>query len=76
MKSRPPTDLRRQQARFNRNLGLMVLFVLVVVGGGLIAVFYGPQAGLLGVACLFAGAATIGLIWLVYTLIGRWANAE
>jgi hypothetical protein len=38
--------------------------------------FYGPQAGLLGVVCLFAGAATIGLIWLIYTLIGRWANAE
>jgi hypothetical protein len=76
MTSRPPTDTRKQQARFNRTLGLMVLFVLVVVGGGLITLFYGPQAGLLGVVCLFAGAATIGLIWLIYTLIGRWANAE
>jgi hypothetical protein len=71
---RPPTDLRRQRAQLYRQLTILTVLVLVVVGGGLITLFYGAPAGLLGVLCLLTGAAVIGLIWLVFTLIGRWVN--
>ena len=72
--SRPPTDLRKQRREMNRRLLLLVLFVLVVVGGMLIGVIYGWQAGALAVLCLAAGAGVIALLWLVFTLLGKWAG--
>ncbi len=76
MASRPPTDLRKQRAALNRSLAVMVLLVLVVGGGVLIALFYGPAAGLASVLCLLGGVAVIGGIWLVFTLIGKWVNPD
>jgi hypothetical protein len=73
---RPPTDLRRQRNDFNRRLLWLVLFVLVIVGGLLIAVLYGFQAGVLAVTCLLAGAGIIGLLWLIFTLIGKAVNSD
>ena|GEM_PF-965450 len=73
---RPPTDLRRQRSEFNRRLLWLVLFVLVVIGGVLIAVLYGPQAGMLAVICLLAGAGVIGLVWLIFTLVGKAVNSD
>ena len=55
--SKPPTDMRRIQRDMNRRLLMLVLFVLVVVGGGLIAVLYGAPAGLLG---LVRGRTRVG----------------
>ena len=71
-----PTDLRRLQRDMNRRLLGLVLFVLVVVGGALITAVYGIPAGLLGVACLLSGAGLIGLLWLAFSLIGRWAGED
>lgn len=71
---RPPTDLRQQRNTLNRRLLWLVLFVLVVVGGALIALFYGAEAGLLSVACLLVGAGVIGFLWLVFTLFGKWVG--
>lgn len=71
---RPPTDLRRQRNEFNRALLWLALFLLVVVGGVLIAVFYGASAALLGVTCLLTGAGVIGLLWGIFTLIGKWVG--
>ena len=71
---RPPTDLRRLRNEMNRRLLWLVLFVLVVVGGVLITVLYSVQAGVLAVACLLAGAGVIGLLWLIFTLIGKWVG--
>lgn len=68
--------MRRMRRDMNRRLLLLVLFVLVVVGGGLIAVVYGAPAGILGVICLLSGAGVIGLMWLAFTLIGKWAGDE
>lgn len=72
--SRPPTDLRKQRNDLTRRLLWLVLFVLVGVGGILIAILYGAQAGMLAVACLLAGAGLIGLLWLIFTLIGKWVG--
>jgi hypothetical protein len=71
---RPPTDLRRQRNEFNRALLWLALFLLVIVGGILIAAFYGASAALLGVACLLTGAGVIGLLWAIFTLIGKWVG--
>jgi hypothetical protein len=71
---RPPTDLRRQRNEFDRRLLWLVLFVLVAVGGALIAAIYGSEAAALGVACLLVGAGVIGLLWAVFSLIGKWVG--
>ena len=74
MTRRQPTDLRKQRAQLYRGLTLLAVFVLVIGGGVLIGVFYGASAGLMGLACLLAGSGLIGLLWLVFTLIGKWVN--
>jgi protein-S-isoprenylcysteine O-methyltransferase Ste14 len=73
---RPPTDMRRLRRDTNRRMLWMTLFVLVGIGGGLIAVTYGANAALVGSGCLLAGAGLIGLLWFVFTLIGKWAGEE
>ncbi len=73
---RQPTDLRRLRRDTYRRLLLLALFVLVVVGGGLIALVYGAPAAMLGIACLLAGAGAIVAIWLALSLIGKWAGDE
>jgi hypothetical protein len=71
---RPPTDYRALRKRNERNLALAVVLVLVGVGGTAIALVYGRGAALLGLTCLLAGSAIFGLLWLILTLIERWAN--
>jgi hypothetical protein len=46
--------------------GLALLFV---VGDGLIYVFFGPNAALMGLLCLAAGLAPLLLIWLALWVI-------
>ncbi|MBN1668873.1 MAG: hypothetical protein JW862_17405 [Anaerolineales bacterium] len=72
-------DLRRY-AR-NTNLQLLAGFILILflVGGSLIYWIYGPQAAILGLLCLVAGLAPLGLIavvlWLMEKVVER-ANTE
>ncbi len=74
MNQRPPTNTRAERRRLDRNLAWAVVIFLVGVGGGLIALIYGRTAIFLGVTCLAAGAAIFGLLWLILTLMERWAN--
>ncbi len=71
---RPPTDTRADRRRLDRNLAWAVVIFLVGVGGLFIALTYGRTAVFLGVSCLAAGAAIFGLLWLILTLMERWAN--
>jgi hypothetical protein len=71
---RPPTDYRRDRRRTDRNLAWAVVIFLVGVGGTLIALIYGGGAAALGLVCLLAGAVLFGLVWLILTLMGRWAE--
>jgi len=73
---RPPTDLRALKRQSERRLALWVVFFLVVVGGIVIGLVYGWQATVLGVVCLLGGAALFGLVWLIMTLIERWAGRD
>jgi hypothetical protein len=72
--SRPPTDTRGDRRRLDRNLAWAVVIFLVGVGGLAIALTYGRNAVILGVMCLAAGAALFGLLWLILTLMERWAE--
>jgi hypothetical protein len=57
-------DLRKFARQTNiRSLAGFVL-ILFIIGDGLIYIFYGKQAALLGVICLFFGLAPLLLIWL------------
>jgi hypothetical protein len=71
---RPPTDYRRERRKSDRNLALAVVIFLVGVGGTLIALIYGGGAAALGLVCLLAGAGIFGLLWLILTLMERWAE--
>jgi hypothetical protein len=71
---RPPTDTRADRRRLDRNLAWAVVIFLVGVGGLAIALTYGRTAAFLGVMCLAAGAAIFGLLWLILTVMERWAN--
>jgi len=60
--------------RTDRNLAQAVVIMLVGVGGGAIALVYGPGAAAVGVVCLLFGAGLFGLLWLILTLLEQWAD--
>ena len=68
----------RRQTERRLVAGFFVL--LLVVGGALIGGIYG-WGGMIGgllsiVACTLALAGVAGLLWLLLTAAGRWANGE
>ena len=69
-------DLRRHAAQTNRRLILGGIAILFLVGDGLIYIFYGKQAAMLGLVCLIAGLAPLGLIWGALWFIGWVAGKE
>jgi hypothetical protein len=71
---RPPTDLRRQRKQTERRLLILVVVVLVFVGGGLIALIYGPSALLTALPCLLGGAGAVSLLYLLFALAERWTS--
>jgi hypothetical protein len=73
---RPPTDYRAYRRKTDRDLALAVIVMLVGVGGALIALIYGGGAAVLGLVCLLGGAGLFGLVWLILSLLERWANRE
>jgi hypothetical protein len=54
----------------------LVLFVLVVVGSSLIALIYSTSVALMGLMCLLVGAGVIGLLWGIFSLIGKWVGSD
>jgi hypothetical protein len=57
-------DLRRYARQTNVRLFVGFLMILFIVGDGIIWVIWGREAALLGLACLLAGLAPLGLIFL------------
>ncbi len=57
-------DLRKYASQTNLRLIVGALFLLFVVGLGLIAWLYGPGAALTGFLCLLGALVPIGLIYL------------
>jgi hypothetical protein len=71
---RAPTDLRRNRKQTERRLLILAVVVLVFVGGGLIALIYGPGALLTALPCLLGAAGAIFFLYLLFALAERWAN--
>ncbi len=71
---RPPTDYRKIRRKNDRAMLFLVIFVLVVIGDGLIGLIWGWQAAITGGLCLFSGAALIGGLWLLLSLIEKWVG--
>jgi protein-S-isoprenylcysteine O-methyltransferase Ste14 len=71
-----PTDIRRLRKETDRKLLIMVLVMLVLVGGGLIAVIYSPTALLTALPCLLSGAGLILTLYLLLAGLERWLDKE
>ncbi|MBC7250005.1 MAG: hypothetical protein H5T62_06940 [Anaerolineae bacterium] len=71
---RPPTDYRRLRKQTERRLLFAALFLLVVVGGGLIGLIFGPGEMLAALPCLLSGAGLILVLFLLLVIIERWAE--
>lgn len=72
-------DLRKYSRQTNRGLILGGLFLVILVGNGLIYVFYGRNAALLGLLCTVLGLAPILLVWIILLVmewIARRANGN
>ena len=59
-------DLRRYAHQTNVRLFAGFILLLFLVGDGLIFVFLGREAAVLGFLCILAGLAPLLLIWLVF----------
>ena len=68
---RPPTDMRKLRREFNSHGLWLVLIGLVIVGGALVTILYGPSAAVASVVCLVAGAGLTVFVWLILTVIGK-----
>jgi hypothetical protein len=75
-KSRALPDLRAFRRREDRRLVLVVMTFLVVVGGAAIGVVYGWRTAVTGAVWLLGGAAAIGSLWLILSLVERWVGRE
>jgi hypothetical protein len=60
--------------RHERDLVLLALLTLVVVGGGLIAAIFGLEAFLGALPCLLMGGAAILALYALLVLAERWVN--
>lgn len=58
-------DLRKYARNTNLRLLLGFILLLLIVGGGLIYLIYGPQGAIFGFLCLLAGLAPLVLIGLL-----------
>jgi len=75
-RSHPQADLRALRRHQARQLVIVVMTFLVVVGGAAIGLVYGWQTAVLSAVWLLGGAAVIGLLWLILSLVERWAGRE
>lgn len=66
------TNLRQHQKNDDKRLLVVVIFVLVVIGSGLIGLIFGWQAWLTSLPCLFGGALLILVPWGLLTLAEKW----
>jgi hypothetical protein len=71
---RSPEDTRQGRRRRERELLVLVALTLIVVGGGLVAIIYGPGALLGALPCLVGGAVAVLALYGLLLLAERWAR--
>ncbi|MBP6472117.1 MAG: hypothetical protein KBE23_08470 [Chloroflexi bacterium] len=69
-----PTNMRRNRQETDKRLLVLVIFMLVVVGGGLIGLIFGWEAVVTAVPCLLGGALLILVPWGLLTLAEKWRD--
>ena len=69
----PPTDTRSMHKRHERQILVLVLLTLVVVGGALVGVIFGLEALLGALPCLLSGGGAILVLYLLLVLAERWS---
>ena len=72
-------DLRRYAKQTNIRLIIGGIAILVIIGDGLILLFYGRDAAVLGLLCLVIALMPLLLIWVVLSIFGwvvRRSNAD
>ena len=57
-------DLRKYAKQTNIRLMVGGILLLMIIGGGLIWIFYGRNAAVFGLICLLIGLLPILIIWL------------
>jgi hypothetical protein len=62
-------DLRKYARQTNVQLGVGAVFLLFIIGDGLIYLFYGKGAAVLGLFCILAGLAPVALIFLALFIL-------
>lgn len=73
---RPPTNFRKRRRKEDKiQLGL-ALFVLVIIGTGLIGFIWGARSAFLGGICLAGGGGVIIGIWLLLSLLEKWVARD
>jgi TM2 domain-containing membrane protein YozV len=61
-------DLRKYAHQTNIRLAIGAVFLLFIIGDGLIYLFYGGGAALMGILCLLGGMVPVALVLLVLLL--------
>lgn len=69
-----PTNKRQSRRNDDKRLLYLVIFTLVVVGGGLIGLIFGWEALATAVPCLLGGAFLILVPWGLLTLAEKWRD--
>ena len=62
-------DLRDYAKQTNVRLGVAAVFLLLIIGTGLIWWIYGPGAAMMGLLCLLGATVPLGLIFLSLQLL-------
>jgi len=55
---------------------MLVVGTLLIIGGGVIYLFYGQWALVDGLLCLFPGVGIILFLWGLLSLTERWVKEE
>lgn len=67
-------DLRRYASQTNTRLIIGGILLLFIVGDGLIYLFYGQNAAIMGAICLLLGLSPLVLIWIFLAGLGWLVN--
>ena len=71
---RPTTNMRRYRRDGDRNFLLLAIASLIIVGGLLIGLIYGPATLLTALPCLLGGAGLILGPWLLLSMLEKWRH--
>lgn len=69
-----PSELDKYSKQTNRSLIAGFVFILLVIGDGLIYLFYGLESAIFGLICIGGGFVPIILIWMTLNIVERIAK--